>query len=99
MPPQLHHAGLLVSLDAALETGQSPKTGMTIEGLERGLGLHDEDITALKLNVSSFQRALNLEKPHQTRLKKDSWVKIYPHKTAKSLKIHYGGRCPPLYPG
>lgn len=69
MPLQLHHAGLLVSLDAALEAGQSPKTGMTIEGLERGLGLHDEDITAFKLNVSSFQRARKSEKPRQTRLK------------------------------
>jgi hypothetical protein len=57
---------------------------MTIEGLERGPGLHDEDITALKLNVSSFQRALNAEKPRQLRLKKDSWAEIYPHKTAKS---------------
>ncbi|OGP15348.1 MAG: hypothetical protein A2054_06525 [Deltaproteobacteria bacterium GWA2_55_10] len=86
MPPQLHHAGSLVSLDAALEASQSPKTGMAIEGLERGLGLHDEDLTVFKLNVSSFQRALNAEKPRQIRLKKDSWVKIYPHKTAKSQK-------------
>ena len=84
MPPQLHHAGLLVSLNTALEAGQSPKTRMTIEGLERGLGLHDEDLTVFKLNVSSFQRALNAEKPRQRRLKKNSWVKIYPHKTAKS---------------
>ena len=60
-PHQGDNASVRVSQDS-FQPGAGPETMEAIERVEAGLGLHGQDRTGLRLNVTSFQRAFTDDK-------------------------------------
>jgi hypothetical protein len=75
-PFQLDDPRLGVTQNAALEPGPGAEAGRTVDIAEAGLGFHVQDPTALKANVSSFQRTCADGKT----------VRFHAQKTEKTLK-------------